>query len=100
MATLMLSARIDTQKKKDAEVILNRYGRTFSTLIRDLVDTIVETGELPEFEMRAIRESKEAGKRELIARIEKFAERPMPPRLDDRPDEVLYDEVVMERYGN
>lgn len=43
-------ARVNAERKRDAEKVLKRNGRTYSDLIRDLTDYLADTGELPEFE--------------------------------------------------
>lgn len=45
-------ARVNAERKRDAEKVLKRNGRTYSDLIRDLTDYLADTGggKLPEFE--------------------------------------------------
>ena len=50
MTMAMVTARVNAERKRDAEKVLKRNGRTYSHLIRDLTDYLADTGELPEFE--------------------------------------------------
>lgn len=50
MTMAMVTARVNAERKRDAEKVLKRNGRTYSDLIRDLTDYLADTGELPEFE--------------------------------------------------
>lgn len=51
MTMAMVTARVNAERKRDAEKVLKRNGRTYSDLIRDLTDYLADTGgKLPEFE--------------------------------------------------
>ena len=46
----MVTARVDAERKREAEAVLKRHGLTYSDVIRDLTNYLADTGELPEFE--------------------------------------------------
>ena len=46
----MVTARVDAERKREAEMVLKRHGLTYSDVIRDLTNYLADTGELPEFE--------------------------------------------------
>ncbi|MEE1296793.1 MAG: type II toxin-antitoxin system RelB/DinJ family antitoxin [Bifidobacterium sp.] len=99
MSMVMVTARVDSDRKAAAERVLRDNGRTYSEIIRDLTDYLADTGELPEFEKHTLRLIDEAEKKKRKAELLAFANRPMPPILDHRSDEELLDEALMERFG-
>ncbi len=44
MTMAMVTARVNAERKRDAEKVLKRNGRTYSDLIRDLTDYLADTG--------------------------------------------------------
>lgn len=94
-------ARVNAERKRDAEKVLKRNGRTYSDLIRDLTDYLADTGggELPEFErltLSLIQERERGKKQELIQR---FADRNLPEAEGDLSDEEILAQARMERFG-
>lgn len=100
MSMAMVTARVDGDRKREAEHVLRQYGRTYSDVIRDLTDYLVETGELPEFEKQTLQLLDNERKRRRIAQFEAFANRAMPPVLDARSDDELLSAAMQERYGD
>ncbi|MUH59803.1 type II toxin-antitoxin system RelB/DinJ family antitoxin [Bifidobacterium canis] len=99
MSSAMITARVDSERKREAERVLKKHGRTYSDLIRDLTDYLARTGELPLFERQTLELIENEEKRRRIAQLEAFANRPVPPVLDDRSDEALLAESRDERFS-
>ena len=57
----MVTARVNAERKRDAEKVLKRNGRTYSDLIRDLTDYLADTGEFERLTLSLIQE-RERGK--------------------------------------
>ena len=98
MTMAMVTARVNAERKRDAEKVLKRNGRTYSDLIRDLTDYLADTGELPEFERLTLSliQERERGKKQLIQR---FADRNLPEAEGDLSDEEILAQARMERFG-
>ena len=41
----MVTARVDAERKREAEMVLKRHGLTYSDVIRDLTNYLADTGE-------------------------------------------------------
>ncbi|MBT1182029.1 type II toxin-antitoxin system RelB/DinJ family antitoxin [Bifidobacterium sp. CP2] len=99
MTTAMVTARVDADRKRDAEKVLKRNGRTYSDLIRDLTDYMADTGELPEFEKATLALMEERERRRKLEIIEYFANRHLPAVKDGTSDEELLARERMARFG-
>lgn len=99
MSMVMVTARVDSERKTMAERVLRDHGRTYSEIIRDLTDYLATTGELPDFEKHMLSLIEEGERRDRIRKLEAFANREMPPLRDARSDAELLDEALSERFG-
>ncbi|KFJ00963.1 type II toxin-antitoxin system RelB/DinJ family antitoxin [Bifidobacterium stellenboschense] len=99
MTTAMVTARVDADRKRDAEKVLKRNGRTYSDVIRDLTDYMADTGELPEFEKATLALIEERERRRKLEIIGYFANRHLPAVEDGVSDEELLARERMGRFG-
>lgn len=101
MTMAMVTARVDADRKRDAEKVLKRNGRTYSDLIRDLTDYMADTGELPEFEKATLALIEERERRRKLEIIGYFANRHLPAAEveDGVSDEELLARERMGRFG-
>lgn len=93
-------ARVNAERKRDAEKVLKRNGRTYSDLIRDLTDYLADTGGgtagIRASDALPIQERERGKKQELIQR---FADRNLPEAEGDLSDEEILAQARMERFG-
>lgn len=73
MTMAMVTARVNAERKRDAEKVLKRNGRTYSDLIRDLTDYLADTGGgtagIRASDALPIQERERGKKQELIQRF-------------------------------
>lgn len=99
MTMAMVTARVNAERKRDAEKVLKRNGRTYSDLIRDLTDYLADTGGtagIRASDALPIQERERGKKQELIQR---FADRNLPEAEGDLSDEEILAQARMERFG-
>lgn len=99
MTMAMVTARVNAERKREAEKVLKRNGRTYSDLIRDLTDYLADTGELPEFERLTLSLIQERERRKKQELIQRFADRDLPEAEGDLSDEEILAQARMERFG-
>ncbi len=92
MTMAMVTARVNAERKRDAEKVLKRNGRTYSDLIRDLTDYFADTGELPEFERLTLSLIQERERRKKQELIQRFADRNLP-------EAELNEVIAVKHYG-
>ena len=78
----MVTARVDAERKREAEMVLKRHGLTYSDVIRDLTNYLADTGELPE-----------------LAIIEMFANAELPAVEGDWSDEEIVEQERLRKAG-
>lgn len=96
----MVTARVDADRKREAEDVLKRNGRTYSDLIRDLTDYIADTGELPEFERTMLELLARHEMKRKLQILEYFANRELPEVEGGLSDEELIEQERARRAGN
>ncbi|MBT1178281.1 type II toxin-antitoxin system RelB/DinJ family antitoxin [Bifidobacterium vespertilionis] len=99
MPMTMVTARVDAKRKRDAEEVLRRNGRTYSDVIRDLTDYLAETGELPDFEKRMLELIQERERERKLDLVRYFARRKMVDAEPGLTDDVLLEQERMARFG-
>lgn len=99
MTMAMVTARVDADRKRDAEQVLKRNGRTYSDIIRDLTDYMADTGELPEFERATLALIEERERQRKLNIIRYFADRHLPEARGNGTDEDLLARERMSRFG-
>ncbi|KAB7789702.1 type II toxin-antitoxin system RelB/DinJ family antitoxin [Bifidobacterium leontopitheci] len=99
MTMTMVTARVDADRKRDAEQVLRRNGRTYSDVIRDLTDYMARTGELPEFEKATLALIEERERQRKLDIIRFFADMHLPEPQDGLSDEEIIEQTRMERFG-
>ena len=96
----MVTARVDADRKREAEDVLKRNGRTYSDLIRDLTDYIADTGELPEFERTMLELLARHEMKRKLQILEYFANRELPEVEGGLSDEELIEQERARRAGD
>lgn len=96
----MVTARVDADRKREAEDVLKRNGRTYSDLIRDLTDYIADTGELPEFERTMLELLARHEMKRKLQILEYFANRELPEVESGLSDEELIEQERARRAGD
>lgn len=96
----MVTARVDADRKREAEDVLKRNGRTYSDLIRDLTDYIADTGELPEFERTMLELLARHEMKRKLQILEYFANRELPEVEGGLSDEELIEQERARRAGS
>ena len=96
----MVTARVDADRKREAEGVLKRNGRTYSDLIRDLTDYIADTGELPEFERTMLELLARHEMKRKLQILEYFANRELPEVEGGLSDEELIEQERARRAGD
>ena len=100
MTMAMVTARVDADRKREAEDVLKRNGRTYSDLIRDLTDYIADTGELPEFERTMLELLARHEMKRKLQILEYFANRELPEIEGGLSDEELIEQERAHRAGD
>ena len=100
MTMAMVTARVDADRKREAEDVLKRNGRTYSDLIRDLTDYIADTGELPEFERTMLELLARHEMKRKLQILEYFANRELPEVEGGLSDEELIEQERARRAGD
>lgn len=100
MTMAMVTARVDAERKREAEDVLKRNGRTYSDLIRDLTDYIADTGELPEFERTMLELLARHEMKRKLQILEYFANRELPEVEGGLSDEELIEQERARRAGD
>ena len=88
----MVTARVDAERKREAEMVLKRHGLTYSDVIRDLTNYLADTGELPEFERITLDLVRRREMERKLAIIEMFANAELPAVEGDWSDEEIVEQ--------
>lgn len=95
----MVTARVDAERKREAEMVLKRHGLTYSDVIRDLTNYLADTGELPEFERITLDLVRRREMERKLAIIEMFANAELPAVEGDWSDEEIVEQERLRKAG-
>ena len=99
MTMAMVTARVDAERKREAEMVLKRHGLTYSDVIRDLTNYLADTGELPEFERITLDLVRRREMERKLAIIEMFANAELPAVEGDWSDEEIVEQERLRKAG-
>ena len=99
VAMAMVTARVDAERKREAEMVLKRHGLTYSDVIRDLTNYLADTGELPEFERITLDLVRRREMKRKLAIIEMFANAELPAVEGDWSDEEIVEQERLRKAG-
>ena len=95
----MVTARVDAERKREAEAVLKRHGLTYSDVIRDLTNYLADTGELPEFERITLDLVRRREMERKLAIIEMFANAELPAVEGGLSDEEIVEQERLRKAG-